>query len=158
MALADGADPSALADCGQADDPEKVGTRLSAQVWSAALGAWLVVGCTLTGAPSLPSNPGWHGGCGIGIGLDATLHGSPSDARVTWAIDNSGSGRLDLLWPVGYAARFNPQLEVVDGHGQIVAREGDQITGSCMQQPQDAGALRVEASEVRPASPRPATS
>jgi hypothetical protein len=49
------------------------------------------------GTASLPTDPGWPGGCGVGVGLDAVLHGAPDDARVAWAIDRSGGGRIDLV-------------------------------------------------------------
>ncbi len=138
-----------------ANDPEGVGKHRWVRTACLTLAASYLAGCALFGATSLPSNPEWRGGCAIGVGRDAILHGSASDARVTWAIDNTEAGRIDLLWPVGYTARFSPQLEVLDGQGHVVAREGDQIIGSCLTQPEDGGAIRVDAGEVRPPAWQP---
>lgn len=106
-------------------------------------------------APSrpLPGNPAWLGGCSIGVGRKAVLHGSAFDPRVTWATDRAGGFRLELLWPVGYQARFSPNLELLDEQGAVVAREGDLIIGSCsITDPADENALRVSAQDVRPAT------
>jgi hypothetical protein len=106
---------------------------------------------TLIGCAILPSTPlpTWQGSCGLGVGRDATLHGSASDGRVAWAINADGGVRFELLWPRGYTARFNPQLEVLDETGHAVAHEGDLIIGSCLAAPADAGAIRIEAGDVR---------
>jgi hypothetical protein len=104
----------------------------------------------LPGVANLPSDPKWSGGCGIGVGLDAVLRGASADARVAWAIDRSGGGRIELVWPAGYSARFLPDLQVLDATGTVVAREGDLIIGSCMGNPE-----RVDAGEVRPPTWQP---
>jgi hypothetical protein len=114
-----------------------------------------LAGCAILPSAQLPSDPTWQGNCGLGVGRDATLHGSVSDGRVTWAIDRDGASRIDLLWPRGSTARFNPQLEVLDGSGRVVAREGDLIIGSCLTAPGDAGAIRIEANDVRPPDWKP---
>jgi hypothetical protein len=103
----------------------------------------------------LPTDTTWQGGCGLGVGRDLTLRGSASDGGVAWAIDDTGSGRVDLLWPRGYTARFNPQLEVVDESGRVVAHDGDLIIDSCLTAPGDAGAIRVDAGDVRPPNWKP---
>jgi hypothetical protein len=107
------------------------------------------------GTISLPSDPTWRGSCNIGVGREAVLAGSASDPRVTWGIDQFTGARLDLLWPVGYTARFGPGLEVVDDRGVVVARAGDLIIGSCLSRPQDAGAIRIEATDIRPPTWQP---
>lgn len=113
----------------------------------------LMAGC---GASSgLPASFDWRGGCPVGVGRDATLHGSAADPRVTWATDNGSGTRFELLWPFGYRARFDPSLELVDSYGAAVGHEGDQIVGSCLSQPGDGGAVRVDASEIRPATWQP---
>ncbi len=66
-----------------------------------------------------------------GVGLDAVLHGAPNDPRVAWLINNLGT-RIDVIWPVGYRARFAPTLEVLDPAGDVVLREGDPVTGGCV--------------------------
>jgi hypothetical protein len=102
------------------------------------------------GTVSLPTDPKWPGGCGIGVGLDAILHGAPDDDRVAWAIDRSSGGRIDLVWPAGYSARFLPDLQVLDASGTVVAHEGDLVIGKCMGDP-----APVDAGEVRPPTWQP---
>jgi hypothetical protein len=114
-----------------------------------------LAGCAILPPTPLPTDPTWQGNCMMGVGRDAMLHGSVSDGRVTWAINGDGTGRIELLWPRGYAARFNPQLEVLDGTGRVVAHEGDLIIGSCSAAPGDRGAIRIEASDVRPPNWKP---
>lgn len=104
----------------------------------------------LPGTAALPTDPQWSGGCGIGVGLDAILHGAPSDPRVAWATDRSSGARIDLLWPNGYSARFLAGLEILDSTGAVVAREGDLIIGKCMGSP-----APVDAGEVRPPTWQP---
>ena len=66
-----------------------------------------------------------------GVGLeDATIHGSASDLRVAW-IELKGHGERQALFPSGFTARFSPGLEVLDARGNVVFREGDEITGAC---------------------------
>lgn len=38
---------------------------------------------------------------------------------------------MELLWPAGYSARFDPALELLDEHGRVIGREGDPIVGGC---------------------------
>jgi hypothetical protein len=69
--------------------------------------------------------------CG-GVGYDGNfrLHGAAADPKLVWMTFPDGS-RHDLAWPVGYSARFTPALELLDGTGQVVGREGSLITGGC---------------------------
>jgi hypothetical protein len=77
--------------------------------------------------PSL--EPGVEWGC-AGIGLsDAVLHGDAQDPKVAWL--SLGSSRIDVLWPAGFRARFNPRLEVLDEAGTVIARERDPVWGGC---------------------------
>jgi hypothetical protein len=101
----------------------------------------------------LPSDPDWRGSCAFGVGLDAVLHGSPTDPRITWATDRSVNARIELLWPIGYSARFNPSLELLDEQGRVVGREGNYIISSCVPDPDDDGAIRVSAEDIS-AEPR----
>jgi hypothetical protein len=100
----------------------------------------LAVACS-TVAPSLSPLPagvfalpsvdtsGWDACAGVGI-ADAHLTGNPADSRVAWL---TGSyGRKDVVFPVGFTARFTPSLEVLDRAGAVVAREGDLIDGACV--------------------------
>ncbi|HSM18544.1 MAG TPA: hypothetical protein VK845_16270 [Gemmatimonadales bacterium] len=66
-----------------------------------------------------------------GIGLDAILHGDPSDPRLAWLVTGGGV-RRDIVWPSGYVARFEPDLEVIDATGRVVYRAGDHIDGGCL--------------------------
>lgn len=78
---------------------------------------------------------GWFGGgqvlcAGVGyVAGTAILHGSASDARLVW-MSRVGK-RVELGWPVGYSARFTPQLELLDDQGVVVGREGSALTGGC---------------------------
>jgi hypothetical protein len=110
------------------------------------------VACGMMPSTSLPS---WTGSCGLGVGRDAILHGSAADIRVAWATERNGGGRTELLWPRSYTARFDPQLEILDESGLVVAREGDLITGSCLGVPGDHGAIRISGGDVRPSSWKP---
>ncbi len=80
--------------------------------------------------------PAISGPC-AGVGLDAVVRGSPTDPRVVWLANQiaaPGLGqrpRLEAVWPVGYHARFTPGLEVVDGWGNVVLRDGDPVSGAC---------------------------
>ena len=83
----------------------------------------------------------WLTGYGLcaGTGLDAVLHGSPTDAHVAWLDGEQVVGplgepevvRLEIVWPAGYLARFDPNLEILDENGNVVMREGDTVTGDC---------------------------
>ena len=117
----------------------------------------LVGGCQLlVNTRPLPANPTWHGECGFGVGRDVVLRGSVLDPRVTWANDRAGGVRFELLWPMGYQARFTPNLELLDEQGAVVGREGDLIIGSCsITDPGDGSALRVSAEDVRPPTWQP---
>jgi hypothetical protein len=83
----------------------------------------------------------WLTGYGLcaGTGLDAVLHGSPTDAHVAWLDGEQVVGplgepevvRLEIVWPAGYRARFDPNLEILDENGNVVMRDGDTVTGDC---------------------------
>lgn len=107
------------------------------------------------GIHTLPNSLFWRGGCAIGVGLDATLHGSPTDPQVTWATDNWSGTRMELLWPVGYSAGFDPGLELFDAGGRVVGHEGDLIIGTCTMGSWGDLFHRVEANDIRPPSWRP---
>lgn len=62
---------------------------------------------------------------------DVRLRGSTSDARLVWAMSDRRR-RMELAWPNGFSARFGPSLEVLDGQGDVVAREGDPVTDGCL--------------------------
>ncbi len=86
---------------------------------------------SLLAAPSLPTLEFISQGC-ADVGFDAFLTGSAEDPRVTWLVNVSGK-RIDILWPRGFSARFDPDLEVLDASGTVVYRAGDRIHGGCVQ-------------------------
>ncbi|HEX7612729.1 MAG TPA: hypothetical protein VF371_08130 [Candidatus Limnocylindrales bacterium] len=93
---------------------------------------------------ALPTVNWLAGGLCAGVGLDAVLHGSPSDPRVAWLESSlGGPSRMEVTWPAGYRARFNPNLEVLDESGNVVIREGDAVSGACGNNP-DTGMLYLE--------------
>jgi len=67
---------------------------------------------------------------GIGV-TDGTLHGNPQDPRVAW-LDLGSNGTRDLVFPLGFTARFEPRLEILDAGGGVRFRDGDTITEGCV--------------------------
>ncbi len=61
----------------------------------------------------------------------AVLRGDAADPRKAW-LEWDPYGRVELVWPVGYRARFTPALEIVAPDGRIVARGDQSITGVCV--------------------------
>jgi len=114
----------------------------------AIVGAAIVLALPLTWT-GLPAGPGdyalpahvgqpWFlGTTCAGVGLDAVVHGSPDDPRIAWLenrlmIPAGAAGqRMDVEWPTGFRARFTPNLEILDGWGNVVLREGDAVGGAC---------------------------
>jgi len=117
--------------------------------------AWLVTGCGIGATPSLRTDPTRQGSCSVGVGRDAIIHGSASDAYIAWAIDRSSGVRAELIWPSGYTARFSPQLVILDRSGKVVAHEGDLIIGSCLTDPGDGDAIQVDPADIRPPTWQP---
>lgn len=96
------------------------------------LAVMLVAGCSTTApSPTLPTIQA--NGCeGVGL-LNATLAGDANDPHLAWLVQNGT--RMDVVFPAGFTARFNPRLEIVDGSGAAVAHEGDVIDGACVTGP-----------------------
>jgi hypothetical protein len=63
--------------------------------------------------------------------VGGTLQGAPGDSHHAW-LEVPGSGRIELVWPAGYRARFMPTLVIVAADGRIVARAGDPVEGLCV--------------------------
>lgn len=59
-----------------------------------------------------------------------SLYGSSDYARLAWM--GSGGNQIDVVWPAGYWARFDPYLEVLDAGGHLVARDGSRVTSACL--------------------------
>lgn len=91
----------------------------------------MLLGCA-TPMVLLPTTP-FPDAC-RGIGLDATLEGSPDDPKFAWLTTTDGV-RRDLVWPAGYKARFNPKLEVLSEQGVVEFRQGDVVRGACRKGP-----------------------
>lgn len=72
---------------------------------------------------------------GIGL-IGATLQGDPHDPRVAW-IAVKDNGTRGVIFPKGFTARFTPNLEILDGTGQVKFRAGDAIDGGCLWGQQD---------------------
>lgn len=82
--------------------------------------------------PSLPGAPGPVMAC-AGIGLSQVLAGNAADKRVAWLEPFGGGGPgFDLVWPAAYSARFDPDIEILDEHGDVVLRAGDFVEGGCV--------------------------
>lgn len=118
----------------------------------------LLAACTAAPTPPstqplpLPTDPRWIVGSDcLGTGTDAVIHGSPADPRLTWVTSSEGT-RTEIVWPVGYTARFVPALEVLDQDGKVVAREGDHLTGWCRTTDTPVGKpMAVQGADVAPA-------
>jgi hypothetical protein len=103
------------------------------RITSAAL-LMLALGAACSSTPlALPTDPAWRDPTGCrGVGLDGILRSSPSDPRRFWMEDRKTGDRVDLIWPAGYYARDDAGLEVVDGSGTFVGKEGDLVIGACV--------------------------
>lgn len=86
--------------------------------------------------------------CARGVGLDAVLRGSASDPRVAWAVDKVSGQRVELVWPPGYRARFDPGLTIFRAGGSIVAREWDLVTGGCIDVDDPEAPIWVSSAEI----------
>ena len=85
-----------------------------------------------------------------GVGLDGVLRGDVKDPRLGWAeVTSNRSGivrRRELVWPIGYTARFAPELEVLDASGRVAFAAGDVIDGGCVTGPGFNGPLYISPS------------
>ena len=61
----------------------------------------------------------------------ATLHGDPADPRVAW-LDVAGVGARELVFPMGFVARFTPHLEILDATGSPVFQDGEDVASACV--------------------------
>lgn len=92
----------------------------------ALIGSMAVVlaACTSTPSPPaypLPTSPG-DSCAGVGV-ASLILHGRLVDGVAqVWANDD-----IAIRWPIGYRARFEPTLVVVDARGVIRGREGEEM-------------------------------
>ena len=63
----------------------------------------------------------------VGIGIDAVLAGSASADPPVWAA--AGRSAIEILWPPGFIAVFDPDLRIVSPEGEFVAKAGDELPG-----------------------------
>ena len=118
--------------------------------WIVAFSLVLVVGCASAAAPPaatpsrtlgpgeqwVPAMPASDVLCNVPRvigGAALVLTGSPNDPRVVWML-RLGQ-QFELRWPVGYSARFNPKLALMDENDKVVGREGDVALGGCETSP-----------------------
>jgi hypothetical protein len=101
----------------------------------------LTVGACAISRP-LPTVEVFNGAC-RGVGLDGHVTGDPFDPRLAWVIHDDGGGRIDVIWPPGYTARFTPRLEVLDEQGAVAYRDGDPVSGGCTTGPDAQGPLLI---------------
>ena len=66
-----------------------------------------------------------------GVGISAVLRGDPRDPHIAWLVNNLGA-RVNITWPPGYRARFDPRLEVLDAAGVVALKDGASVTGACV--------------------------
>lgn len=60
------------------------------------------------------------------------LTGNPADPRLAWLSTTTGAGRIDVVFPPGFRARFTPRLEILNDASQMVARDGDVVDEGCV--------------------------
>jgi hypothetical protein len=66
-----------------------------------------------------------------GYGIAAVLRGDAADPDVAWIERHPTRERIDVVWPTGFTARFDPELGILDSSGRVVMREGDYVNGTC---------------------------
>ena len=110
----------------------RLSRRMTPTLLALAATAVIAAGCR-TPLPTAQGVPGPAVGIDIcaGVGLDAFLHGDPTDPRTAWLVRPDG-GRQDLLFPAGYTAVFAPTLQVLDPTGRVAMAEGDFVYGACV--------------------------
>ncbi len=69
-----------------------------------------------------------------GVGLDAVLVGSADDRRKVWLEDAQTSGRIELVWPVGFTVQFGQgaAFDVLNPAGKSVIVGGSHVSGACV--------------------------
>jgi len=77
--------------------------------------------------PAVGAAPGCRG-----IGLDATITGSPVDPRLVWLVTADGEEK-PLVWPPGWTVTFAPNAQVIDPQGVRRFTAGDHVDGGCVE-------------------------
>lgn len=97
-------------------------------------GASAVIGAVACAPATYPLTTTEFGNACRSIGLEGTVVGSPYDQRYAWLVSDNGF-RVELVWPIGYRARFVPELEVLDQSGGVEWRQGDKVHEACVKGP-----------------------
>ena len=91
---------------------------------------FVLVGCAASNqeagsrkSVALPTSSWAPGQPGRLAQLEGVVEGG-ADTGCVWI--RAASKKVRIVWPRGYAARFNP-LEILDGSGRVVARGGDRV-------------------------------
>lgn len=84
------------------------------------------------GRQSLVSLPTWprpieDNACPAALLRRVTLRGDPGNAARPVYVESLDGTTKIIIWPHGFSARFSPDLELVNDHGEVVAREGDTL-------------------------------
>jgi hypothetical protein len=101
--------------------------------------AAFVAACGLLGGPTIFKDanglrtfplPDAHGPCSQIAAIDpvrGTLHGARGGSDQAWLVTTNGD-HASVVWPQGFTVAFDPVFALVDEHGTVVAREGDEVT------------------------------
>jgi hypothetical protein len=92
----------------------------------ALLGVGILVASVLSGCVFERSLPTHDQAFNEGSGFEGILH---VDGDCVWVEDTNveiDKEAFNVLWPSGYRARDRP-LEIIDGSGTVIAREGDLV-------------------------------
>jgi hypothetical protein len=58
--------------------------------------------------------------------LNGTLAGDPRDPHLAWVV--SSDARVEVTWPTGFSAVFDPDLRMLGPDGTVVAKAGDEVS------------------------------
>ena len=85
----------------------------------------LACGATFT-LPTFPSpKPGILVACDMAL-LSGTLEGDLRDPRLAWVVAPTGK-RVDVTWPWGFEAKFEPDVVVMSADASVVIKAGDSV-------------------------------
>ena len=93
----------------------------------ASIGVGILVASVLTGCAFDRPLPTHDKAFRSGTGFDGILHVDGDCVWVESANVEVAREDLNVLWPSGYRARGRP-LEIINGSGAVVAREGDLVS------------------------------
>lgn len=101
----------------------------------------------VTVSPVLPTwpDPIENGACPQANMWHVTLRGDKTNSDRPAYVESLDGTQRTILWPYGFSARFNPDLEILNDRGEVVAWEGDllDLTGGVVDPAFDFFACRV---------------